>query len=148
MELHHCDSSDKNFQELVSLLDEELAIRDGKDHGIYHQFNGIAGIKNAIVLFQNGRAIGCGAFKPFDGTSVEIKRMYVLPEARGSGAAGKILAGLESRAKNLGFKKAVLETGLKQPEAIGLYQKSGYIRIENYGQYAGIENSVCFSKNL
>lgn len=148
MELHHCDSSDKNFQKLVSLLDEELAIRDGKDHGFYHQFNGIAGIKNAIVLFQNGRAIGCGAFKPFDGTSVEIKRMYVLPEARGSGAAGKILAGLESRAKNLGFKKAVLETGLKQPEAIGLYQKSGYIRIENYGQYAGIENSVCFSKDL
>lgn len=72
--------------------------------------------------------------------------MFVKPECRGQGIAQAVLAELESWAGELGFKECVLETGKKQPEAIRLYQKSGYELIPNYGQYAGIENSVCMKK--
>jgi len=79
---------------------------------------------------------------------MEVKRMYVLPQHRGKGLATRILTGLESWAKELSYQKCILETGKRQPEAIALYTKNGYIVIPNYGQYKGIENSVCFEKVL
>ncbi|SIT88092.1 GNAT family N-acetyltransferase [Pontibacter indicus] len=79
---------------------------------------------------------------------MEVKRMYVLPEGRNQGIASKVLAELEAWAQELAYARCILETGLKQPEAIGLYQKSGYQQIPNYAQYAGVENSVCFEKVL
>ena len=79
---------------------------------------------------------------------MEVKRMYVLPESRGTGVASEILSALEDWAAESGYEKCILETGKKQPEAIGLYKKSGYEMIPNYGQYAGIENSICFEKQL
>ena len=142
------DSENEDFQALVRLLDEDLAIRDGADHSFYAQFNKIDTIKNVVVAFQNEFPVGCGAFKKFDDETVEIKRMFVRPEFRGKGIAGVILTELENWATELGFKFAVLETGKKQPEAIRLYEKSGYALIPNYGQYEGMENSVCLKKSL
>jgi GNAT superfamily N-acetyltransferase len=80
--------------------------------------------------------------------TVEIKRMFVRPKQCGKGLASSVLRELESWAQELGYTHAILETGRKQAEAIGLYQKYGYKRIENYGQYQGMANSVCFGKNL
>lgn len=74
--------------------------------------------------------------------------MYTLPESRGRGIAAKVLSDLENWTKELSFKKCILETGKKQPEAIGLYKKNGYKLIPNYGQYAEVENSLCFKKEL
>jgi len=78
----------------------------------------------------------------------EIKRMFVRPERRGRGIARSILSELETWAGELGFLECILETGLKQPEAIELYRKSGYETIPNYGQYEGVENSVCMRKSI
>ncbi|HVE59143.1 MAG TPA: GNAT family N-acetyltransferase [Pyrinomonadaceae bacterium] len=142
------DSENEDFQELVRLLDEDLAIRDGADHSFYAQFNKIDAIKNVVVVYQNELPVGCGAFKKFDDETVEIKRMFVRPEYRGKGVAGIVLKELENWAGEAGFEFAVLETGKKQPEAIRLYEKSGYALIPNYGQYAGIENSICMKKSL
>ena len=142
------DSANPDFIELVKLLDADLAKRDGKDHSFYAQFNKIDTIKNAIVLYDNDKPVGCGAMKEYLPDAMEIKRMYTLPESRGHGIAGKVLTELENWAKELSYIKCVLETGKKQPEAIGLYTRHGYIIIPNYGQYAGIENSVCFEKVL
>lgn len=142
------DSENTDFRELVRLLDEDLAIRDGADHSFYAQFNKVDAIKNVVVVYQNGEAIGCGAFKKYDEKTVEIKRMFVREENRGKGAAVEILTELEKWASESGFEFAVLETGKKQPEAIRLYEKSGYKLIPNYGQYEGIENSVCMKKSL
>jgi len=142
------DSEDKDFQELVRLLDEDLGIRDGAEHAFYAQFNKIDLIKNTVVAYHDEQAVGCGAFKKFDENSVEIKRMFVRPENRGKGIAVEILNDLESWANELGYKFAILETGKKQPEAIRLYQKSGYELIPNFGQYDGVENSVCMKKPL
>jgi GNAT superfamily N-acetyltransferase len=74
--------------------------------------------------------------------------MYTLPEFRGKGIASKILSELELWAKEENYKSAVLETGFLQTDAISLYKKLGYVITENYGQYIGIENSICMKKSL
>ncbi|HUS01875.1 MAG TPA: GNAT family N-acetyltransferase [Chitinophagaceae bacterium] len=142
------DSSNKDFIGLVKYLDQELAERDGKDHAFYDQFNKIDKIKYTVVAYENDKPVGCGAIKEFAAGSTEVKRMYTLPGNRGKGIAALILQELENWAADLGYEKCILETGKKQPEAIRLYQKNGYNVIRNYGQYANIENSVCFEKKL
>jgi GNAT superfamily N-acetyltransferase len=141
-------SDNQDFIELVKYLDTDLAKRDGDDHLFYDQFNKVDKIKYAIVAYESGKAIGCGAIKEFSGNTMEIKRMYILTESRGKGIATKILTELEIWATELHYKKCVLETGKRQPEAIELYRKNGYKIIPNYGQYAGIENSICFEKEM
>ena len=141
-------STEADFVELVRQLDGDLVVRDGKDHSFYSQFNRIDQIKYVVVAYEEGRALGCGAIKQFTTDAMEIKRMYVSPEARKRGIATHILSELEKWASEMSFSRCVLETGLKQPEAIALYEKSGYKRISNYGQYTGVENSLCFEKML
>jgi GNAT superfamily N-acetyltransferase len=142
------NSEHDDFISLVKNLDHELAIRDGAEHGFYAQFNKIDKIKYVIIAYKDGAAVGCGSIKEYDADSMEVKRMYVNPELRSHGIATLILKALENWAEALGYKSCVLETGKKQPEAISLYTKNGYIIVPNYGQYQGIENSVCFQKNL
>jgi len=143
------DASNSDFTTLVALLDKDLAQRDGvEDHAFYAQFNKIGDYKYAMVVYDNNAAIACGAVKPFDKHSMEVKRMYVPPVHRGKGIASLLLLRLENWAQELGYQNCVLETGKKQPEAIALYKKNGYQVTDNYGQYIGIENSVCFKKVL
>ena len=142
------NSDNPDFIELVKYLDADLAERDGKDHPFYAQFNKIDKLKYVIVAYENGKPVSCGAMKEYKPGIVEIKRMYTLPEKRGKGIASKILAELEIWAVELDYDKCILETGKKQPEAVKLYKKNGYRSIPNYGQYAGIENSLCFEKEI
>lgn len=142
------DSSHPGFVHLVKQLDDYLTIIDGEEHGFYDQFNQIDKLEHVVVLFQNNEAIACGAIKPYDDNAMEVKRMFVVPNARGKGLARQVLAELEAWAKDLGYTKCLLETGKRMPDAIGLYEKSGYQRIPNYGQYQHIDNSVCFEKVL
>lgn len=142
------NSQDEQFVALVRLLDADLRIRDGAEHDFYADYNKIDSIAHVVVAYVEDVAVGCGAIKKFDDGTIEIKRMYVRPEQRGKGIAGEVLRELELWAVELGFTEAVLETGKKQPEAIRLYEKSGYKHIPNYGQYQGVENSVCMKKSL
>lgn len=146
--LKRTDNSSSDFVNLVAELDAYLKVTDGEDHGFYNQYNGLENIHHALVLYEGDIAIGCGAFKKFDEESVEVKRMYVKPSHRGTGAATQILEGLELWAKEIGNTRCILETGTRQVEAVKFYHKSGYERIANYGQYIGIENSNCFEKVL
>lgn len=146
--LKRTDSTDADFTTLVKLLDADLAIRDGDEHAFYDQFNKVTAIKHVIVAYDEDIPVGCGAIKELSAEAIEVKRMYTLPEYRGKGVAATVLSALEVWAEQLGYTRCMLETGLKQPEAIALYKKSGYSIIPNYGQYAGVENSVCFEKVL
>lgn len=139
-------SDDKAFQNLVFELDKDLAQRNGDTNEFFAQFNKIDHIKHVVIAFYNGQAVGCGAIKALDKDSMEIKRMFVLNNMRGKGVAVELLNHLERWTKELGYTKCVLETGLKMPEAIGLYKKSGYQIIPNYGPYIGVESSICFEK--
>lgn len=148
IQLVRTGSGDKDFIDLVKSLDADLALRDGEDHSFYQQFNRIDTIKFAVVAYEDNKPVGCGAIKQFDPQTMEIKRMYVIPENRGKGIAAIILSELEKWAAELSYTKCILETGKKQPEAIQLYMKNGYKLIPNYGQYAAVENSLCFQKLL
>jgi len=142
------DNSNLHFQQLVALLDTDLAKRDGEDNAFYTQFNGINILQHCVVYYKNNIPLGCGALKQFNETAMEVKRMYVLPETRGKGIASLLLKDLEKWVMELGFSHCVLETGLRQPEAISLYKKNGYTVIPNYPPYEGINNSVCFKKQV
>ena len=149
IQLIRTNSENKDFIDLVKLLDADLKIRDGdEDHEFYHQFNAIDKLNHVVVAYHNDEAVGCGAFKQMENDTVEIKRMYVNPYHRGNKIATKVLVSLELWIQEIGFKKILLETGISMPEAIGLYKKCGYQIIENYGQYQGIETSVCFQKDF
>jgi putative acetyltransferase len=148
MHLKRTTSEDIDFVDLVTKLDKDLAIRDGDEHAFFAQFNKIDMVKHVVVAYENDVAVGCGAIKQYTADTMEVKRMFVEPSFRGLGIAQKVLAELEAWAHELNYKNCILETGLKQPEAIGLYKKCGYTQIENYGQYANVTSSVCFVKSV
>lgn len=146
LKIQRTDSKNPDFITLVAHLDIDLGKRDGDDHVFYHQFNNIDNLNHTIVLYMDEKPVACGAIKTFNDFTMEVKRMYVPPKERGKGFATKILEALELWAFELGKTRCILETGKRQPEAIALYEKNGYQQIANYGQYQGIENSVCFQK--
>jgi GNAT superfamily N-acetyltransferase len=148
IEIQRCTSENKDFRNLVLLLDSDLNSRYGLLQAQYEAYNKIESNNTVIVAYDEGKPVGCGCYKQYDGDSVEIKRMFTIPESRGKGIAKRILTELEKWAAENGFKNAVLETGSKQHEAINFYSKFGYTRIENYGQYAGNTNSICMRKEL
>lgn len=148
MNIIRTTSESLDFQGLVKKLDAYLAMKDGNEHEFYNQYNKIAMLKNCIVIYDGSEAVACGAIKEIAPNTMEIKRMFTLPEKRRKGLASLMLTALESWSKELGYEKVVLETGKRQAEAVALYIKCGYQIIENYGQYIGVENSVCFEKEL
>ena len=147
-QLRRTSSTDPAFRELVAELDKDLAIRDGKDHAFFAQYNKLDGIKHAVVVMDGTLHVGCGAMKAFEADAVEIKRMYTAPAHRQRGIGSLVLEELERWARELDYKRCVLETGRKQPEAIALYTKSGYHIIPNYGPYLDVASSVCFEKRF
>jgi GNAT superfamily N-acetyltransferase len=101
-----------------------------------------------VLALEGDTALGCGAFRPIDTASAEIKRMFVRPVARRRGVARGILQHLEAEIRRRGFRTIVLETGCQQLEAIALYEAAGYSPIPTFGRYVGSPISSCFAKNL
>ena len=147
IEIIRTSSEDVEFRKLAQLLDSDLAQRDGKTHPL-SQFNDISNLKHVILAVQKGQTIGCGAISKYDPSAMEIKRMYVSPEARGQRIGEKILSELEKWSKEMGGTKCLLFTGSKQPEANKLYQRNGYNIVQKYGKLKDIPDSVCFAKDL
>jgi len=148
LKIIRANSKNVGFVFLVKQLDDYLKVTDGEEHAFYNQFNNIDVLKNTIVVYLNNKPVGCGAFKQFDSNTVEIKRMFTLPETRGEGIATNILFALENWAKELKYSACILETGIRQVEAVSFYKKNDYKIIPNYGQYKHVENSICFKKEL
>jgi GNAT superfamily N-acetyltransferase len=148
MQLIRTNSDNKDFIELVQELDKLNVIRNGEDQKFYAQYNKLDSIKQVVIIYENNIPVGCGAIKYFDENTMEVKRMFTRETARGKGVASKVLQELEKWTRELNFNYCILETGAKYVEAIGLYKKNGYQIIPNYGQYIGVETSVCFKKKI
>ncbi|MFT4005317.1 MAG: GNAT family N-acetyltransferase [Lacrimispora sp.] len=99
-----------------------------------------------IARDQSGKAVGCGAFRPMNETSAEVKRMYA--REKGMGVGNRILSYLEHRAYNMGYKSFLLETRIINVKAVSFYKRNGYRQIPNYGKYVERVNSICFEKDL
>jgi len=141
-------SENADFRNLINALDEDLYRRNGEAQLQYRQYNQVDLIDHVVVVYFEGKPVGCGCYKRFDDQIVEMKRMFVLPEMRGKQLAARMLQELEAWAVEEGNIAAVLETGHRQVEAIRLYTIAGYSLTENYGQYIGMEESICYWKEL
>jgi GNAT superfamily N-acetyltransferase len=141
-------SENPDFVALIAALDASLWERYPELKTNYWGNNVIELNPNVVIIYLDDKAVACGCFKKYDKNTIELKRMFVSPEARGMGFAQKILHELELWAHELGFSFSVLETLYKQKEAIGLYQKVGYTIVDNYEPYMGLENSICMKKQI
>ncbi|MDP5081496.1 MAG: GNAT family N-acetyltransferase [Winogradskyella sp.] len=148
IKLVRTSSENIDFIYLVKHLDAYLKITDGEEHEFYNQFNSISVIKHVVVAYLNEKPIGCGAIKELSKKNVELKRMFTSEEVRGKGIATQVLFELEQWAKSLNYESIVLETGIRQTEAVQFYKKNLYKIIPNYGQYIGVKNSLCFQKTI
>ena len=142
------DSSNEDFKKLVVQLDKGLYDRYQSGQAQYEKYNKLEFINTVVLAYENDQPVGCGAYKIYDEQTVEIKRMFVAETHRGIGISKLILSELEAKAIEAGYSKSILETGVKQLEAIGLYNKAGYTLTDNYGQYKGMPLSICYEKNL
>jgi GNAT superfamily N-acetyltransferase len=147
MEIIRTNSQNPAFKRLVASLNLDLAERDGKAHPL-SQFNDISDLNYVVLALKKDKAIGCGAISEYNSNSMEIKRMYVSPEARGQRVGEKILSELENWSKELGYSRCILFMGSKQPEAGKLYRRNNYISIEKYGKLKDIPDSLCLAKDL
>src|SRR6266850_7540357 len=119
-------------RQLISALDEHLASRYPPEQRFGPNLKPqhlAPGLGTFVIARADGRAIGCGAFRLLDGTTAEVKRMFVEPELRGHGVGKEILDHLEAAAMSLGARTLVLETGVYQVEAIGLYRRAGFSQV-------------------
>ena len=148
IEIIQTDSTNDNFRILISKLDKELFNRYGQIQNSFNKQNIIETSAKVIIVKVDDKPVGCGCYKKYNEDTVEIKRMYIDTKFRGQGLSKIILGELENLAKVSGYKNTILETGNKQPEAIGLYKIFGYKLIENYGQYKGIETCICMTKQI
>ncbi|MGW7416374.1 GNAT family N-acetyltransferase [Streptomyces sp. NPDC054863] len=101
-----------------------------------------------VARIDDGTAVGCGGLRDLGSGIGELKRMYVSSAHRGAGAAPRILTALEEWARERGWTRLRLETGLAQPDAVRFYTRSGYHRIPNFGAYEGLSTSLCFERGL
>jgi putative acetyltransferase len=113
-----------------------------------HVSDGRGAFLVARVGGAQGEGVACGAVRLLDPATAEIKRMYVVPAARGHGLSRKMLDALETQARRLGAARIVLETGDRQIAAIGLYESAGYSHIPAFSPYTTSPASVCFAKDL
>jgi len=129
--------------EMRGLYEGEADIGPAREAAMFVEPDGVF-----LVVRDGERAVACGGVARFDDARGELKRMYVLPEARGRGLGRRVLAELEAEARRLGYRALVLETGDRQEAALGLYVSAGYERIPCYPPYDSRELSICFEKTL
>lgn len=147
-EIIRTDNQDPGFHELIHHLDIDLYQRYGEIMDDFNHLNKTDGLTEVVVILHDGSPVACGAYKPYNTESVELKRIFVHSGHRRRGLSRRLMNELEAAAKAEGYQSALLETGEMQPEAIALYKSCGYEIIENYPPYVGIDISVCMRKNF
>ncbi len=144
------NGKDERFIKLCNRLDSYLQqiIGADKQNTQYVQYNSLVDIHDVILIIDNEEAVGCGAVKRYDDHTMEMKRLYVKDEYRHKGYGRAIVEALETLARKKEVKTLILETGVPLVAAQKMYISCDFKVIENYGQYKGIDSSVCMSKQL
>lgn len=144
--LKRTTATDSDFEMLIQQLDADLAVRNGEEQAFFSQFNHLNNIKHVIVAYQDNKPIGCGAIKTYDADTMEVKRMFIIPEMRRQGIGLQLLMELEKWTSELGYAYTQLETGTMQPEAIRLYEKKMDIRVSRTTTNMLVSKIVCALK--
>lgn len=136
---------------LIAALDADLLCRypeEGATHFRLDEDDVRPGRGAFVVAYRGGRPVGCGAVRGLAAQAAELKRMFVVPDARGARIGARILAVLEGEARALGVVRLVLEAGARQPEALALYRRAGFVEIPRFGEYVDSPLSLCMEKVL
>lgn len=146
----YTDGRDPRFAAVCQKLDEYLNELVGGEtqRSQYAQFNTPEAVSDVLLLLENGQAIASAGFKRFDGNTAEVKRVWTEPACRKQGLGHRIMAALEARARERGYTRLILETGVHMTPAIRFYTTLGFQRIQNYAQYRDMPESVCMEKLL
>ena len=144
----HGEAATILIAELIAELNRRYADRSDDEASSFRPDDVTVPRNVFVVATLDGAPAGCGALRPFATDLVEIKRMYVRESARGLGVGRAIVAELEKLAAQFGYKSMILETGVRQPEAIALYISSGFARTANFSEYADNPLSVCYGKDI
>ena len=142
------DSTNIDFIKLLELLDDDLNERYGELQKQYDKYNKVDCIDDVIIIYKDEVPVACGAFKEHNIDAIELKRVFVTKENRRQGLSKIVINELEKLGRSKGYKYALLETGIKQHEAIDLYRKTGYEIMDNFEPYIGNINSLCMQKDL
>ena len=137
-------------KQLIAELSAELGPLYGTDGtALFKPEDAMVPRSAFVVAWLDDEPVGCGALRPMDeGTTAEIKRMFVQKNVRGHGISRQILSKLEEAAAEFDYQSVILETGIYQTEAIGLYESSGYVRSDCYEPYVDSPHSLCYQKTL
>jgi GNAT superfamily N-acetyltransferase len=136
---------------LIEALNAELTAQYPEPGATHFRLDAeeVAADKGAFLVgYLDGEPVACGAIRCIDAGVAEIKRMFVVPAARGRGFSRSILAALEDSARQLGIRRLVLETGPRQLHALALYRRAGFVAIPRFGEYTHSELSLCMGKDL
>jgi len=150
MDFRRTDGKNKDFIENCKLLDIDLDRRVGKKikRDKYRQYNRLDEIQEAIVVYEDNKAIGGGAIRKYDEENIELKRVFVHTEYQGQGIGSQLVSLLIEWAMELGYKRIILETGELLAESCAVYKKLGFKLIPNYGPYVNMPESLCMAKDL
>lgn len=147
--VERADAHSSESRQLFAAMWKEVDEIYGNDAPSGPELPGMNVPRAAFVLARDGHeTVGCGAIRPFTETVAEVKRIYVVPHRRGERIARLIMHALEQLARENGFSETWLETGLRQPAAIRLYESLGYTRIAGFGDYKDDPLSVCYARRL
>ncbi|HEY4149543.1 MAG TPA: GNAT family N-acetyltransferase [Chitinophagaceae bacterium] len=147
--IHRTRYDDPAFKSLTRELDADLRARYLTEQDKFDPLNKMDESVKVVLACNGPTPIGCGALRPLEEEkTIELKRMYVQPAFRGRGISRRVMEELEQWAAEAGYHFIRLETGNKQPEAIGLYTRHGYQLIPAYGVYRHIDTSICMEKKL
>ena len=144
------DGGNEDFKKFYLLTEEYYSkIVGGKDNRLgFMPYNLSDSIGDVIIAYDSGKAVACAGLKGYSRSDAEIKRVWVQPEYRGKGIATKLMVAVEEKARCMGFERAILQTREIMTDAVALYEKLGYSRIENYPPYDKLDGAVCFAKRL
>lgn len=150
MDYVRTDGKNEDFIENCRLLDMDLDRRVGKQikREKYAKFNQLDEIREAIVVYDNGKPVGGGAIRRYDDENVELKRVFVHNEYQGQGIGSRLVSLLIEWAAQLGYRRMILETGELLAESCAVYKKLGFAVIPNYGPYADMPESLCMAKDI
>ena len=150
MDYVRTDGKNEDFIENCRLLDMDLDRRVGRQikREKYQKFNQLDEIREAIVVYDHGRAVGGGAIRRYDDENIELKRVFVHNEYQGQGIGSRLVSLLIEWAAELGYRRMILETGELLAESCAVYKNLGFAVIPNYGPYADMPESLCMAREI
>lgn len=150
MDYVRTDGKNEDFIENCRLLDMDLDRRVGRQikREKYQKFNQLDEIREAIVVYDHGRAVGGGAIRRYDDENIELKKVFVHNEYQGQGIGSRLVSLLIEWAAELGYRRMILETGELLAESCAVYKKLGFAVIPNYGPYADMPESLCMAREI